>query len=365
MASHDEPKKASGTFSEPPPGAPHQVTQPVGDMTDVLRAKRAQQAALGLPAEEKELAPLKFESRPTISAPSNASSPDPNSTPSSKSDTANSSPSGAATPWTSPHDGPELQVRDRLEANLKKGAGQNRGKPMKVAKVQPKADPEPPVTEQRDPAAATDPDLMGWAEPSTPDLSSSTSETKTSPTEPAELGPIVAPTPYDPNDDPVEAKPTRGQPKPILDRGKQITGGFGDPGGEAFYAPLDGTEVWAIAKRIADELIRRAQNDLRFSMAVVYPRVSVRVVLEVQGFGEERGIAIDRVETYEKNPIDLARTMGEEVCFVVRAGRREVDEAGQPETAPNAMRDEIGAEIPKKQRVQDAGGNWHWIDQRR
>lgn len=151
--------------------------------------------------------------------------------------------------------------------------------------------------------------------------------------------------------------PARGIPHPSGDPGKQITGGFGDLG-EAQYYPLDGIEVRKVSERLIDDLRRRIQDDLRFSIAATYPRVAIRVVLEVQCFAADHSFQIEKrmVPAHEKTPLDVAKQYGDEVVFCVVAQHLEMTDAGQSVTPPNAARAQLGLTIPRKQAVQVPGG---------
>lgn len=143
--------------------------------------------------------------------------------------------------------------------------------------------------------------------------------------------------------------PSRGIPRAIADPGKVITGGFGVQA-DAQYFPLDGSELLSLVYTLMDELAERLRNDLRFGMAICYPRVSARVQVVIEGYTVDQPITIERVmPSHEKTPIEIAAARADDICFIVKAQRREFDDQGQSETPPNAMRDQIGAVIPRKQ----------------
>lgn len=156
--------------------------------------------------------------------------------------------------------------------------------------------------------------------------------------------------------------PSRGIPRAQSDDpGKQVTGGFGDAGAAQYY-PLDGSELLQVVWVLMDEVAKRIVNDLRFSVAATYPRVSAKVQVVIEGFTLDEPINIERVDASgSKTPQVIAEKLADEVVFVVKAHRREFDQFGQPETAPNAMRAEIGAEIPRKQFV-GSGNNRQVVD---
>lgn len=142
--------------------------------------------------------------------------------------------------------------------------------------------------------------------------------------------------------------PSRGIPRPVADPGKQITGGFGSLG-EAQYFALDGTELRAVVEKIAAELIQRLQTDLRFSIAITYPRVSAKLQLVISGYAEDAGFTVEAVASDERTPVEVAKERADQVVFVLEEFRREFDDAGQPENPPDRMRDELGLQKPRKQ----------------
>lgn len=142
--------------------------------------------------------------------------------------------------------------------------------------------------------------------------------------------------------------PSRGIPRHVADPGKQITGGFGSLG-EAQYFALDGTELRAVVEKIAAELIQRIQTDLRFSIAITYPRVSAKLQLVISGYAEDAGFTVEAVSADERTPIEVAKERAEQVVFVLEELRREFDDEGQPENPPDRMRDELGLQKPRKQ----------------
>ena len=145
--------------------------------------------------------------------------------------------------------------------------------------------------------------------------------------------------------------PSRGMPRP-QPLGKEITGGFGAVG-EAQYYAIDGFELAEIVRRQWDELNRRIQNDLRFSMAITYPKLTVTLSLKVEGWAEDAGFAIDKIFSPDKqSPLEVARERADEVVFVLAHAMREFDETGAPENPPDRMRETVGLPIPRKQMVQ-------------
>lgn len=150
--------------------------------------------------------------------------------------------------------------------------------------------------------------------------------------------------------------PSRGVPRPIADPGKRITGGFGDVG-EAQYFPLDGLELKVLIEALLDDLHARIQDDLRFARAMTYPRVRARVEIIVECYAADAGFVIPKIaKPHEKTPIDVARSHADECVFILSSQRQEFDEDNQPQSAPNAIRQELGMGIPRKQSVQTPGG---------
>lgn len=149
--------------------------------------------------------------------------------------------------------------------------------------------------------------------------------------------------------------PSRGIPKPILDPGKQITGGFG-LGGEQQYFPLDGSELRELVRGLLDEINARLANDLRFHLAITYPRVRVRAVVEVEAYAKDQDFTIERIAVQERMPLEVARQYGDQIVFAVVAGRQEFTAEGAAQDPPNRIREELGLPIPAKQQVETPGG---------
>jgi len=152
--------------------------------------------------------------------------------------------------------------------------------------------------------------------------------------------------------------PSRGIPRDILDPGKQITGGFGSAQ-EAQYYPLDGSEAKQLALQLMDQLAARIENDLRFHPAIVYPRLTMRVVIEVEGYTDRGNFDIQQVlmpGTADKTPLEIARTRGDQVAFVLVEQRREFAPDGTIEAPPDLIRDELQLEKPHKQMIQTGAG---------
>lgn len=164
--------------------------------------------------------------------------------------------------------------------------------------------------------------------------------------------------------------PSRGLPTPITDPGKKITGGFGELT-DGQYHPLNGQELKALVEALMDTVHGQLQDDLRFSMALTYPRVRARVQIIVEGYAEADSFAIERLKPEPPNgkpgstPLALAQQLGDQIVFVVVAERREMDDAGNPvaSSAPNALRQELGLEVPRKQRIETPTG-WTLADRK-
>lgn len=155
--------------------------------------------------------------------------------------------------------------------------------------------------------------------------------------------------------------PSRGIPRPIDDPGKAITGGFGHAG-EAQYYPLNGQELLELVRHLMDQLNGRIENDLRFHMAVTYPRIRARVVIEVEGYAEAGNFSIEKIDaSQEKTPIAVARQHGDKIAFAIVEMRQEFSDTGQAEDPPDRLRDELGLEKPRKQMVQ-AGASKIMVD---
>lgn len=153
--------------------------------------------------------------------------------------------------------------------------------------------------------------------------------------------------------------PSRGIPRPSGDPGKAVTGGFGDL--NTAYNPLDGDELKRVVWVLMDELARKVQDDLRFTVAATYPRVRVRAQVVVEAYAQ-MPYTIEAVgKPYDGTPVEYAERIADEGVFVVRARRREFTDGDTVETPADALRVEIGAEIPRKQ-VVGSGNNRQVVD---
>ena len=149
--------------------------------------------------------------------------------------------------------------------------------------------------------------------------------------------------------------PSRGIPQEITDPGKRITGGFGHAG-ESQYFPLDGSELRELVRSLMDKINERIQDDLRFHIAITYPRVRARVVVEIEAYAQDSGFEIEKISEWTKTPLEYARVIADKVAFVVIEGRQEMADDGSAENPPNRVRDELGLPTPHKQQIQTPGG---------
>lgn len=150
--------------------------------------------------------------------------------------------------------------------------------------------------------------------------------------------------------------PSRGVPHPSGDPGKDVTGGWGHAG-EAQYYPLDGSELRVVVDSLLEKLKARILDDLRFTIAITYPRVRARVDITIEGYAEDQDLHIPQVAVpHESTPIDVAKQYGNEIVFVVSAMKEEMTDAGESVTPPNQMRAELGLEIPRKTFVSSPSG---------
>lgn len=154
--------------------------------------------------------------------------------------------------------------------------------------------------------------------------------------------------------------PSRGVPRPILDPGKTITGGFG-PVNEAQYFPLTGEELAELVRSMLDTMNQRIANDLRFSMAITYPRVEVDLQLTFRGWVQDKSEEVVVKKVWDKTPLEVAQECADQAVFVVKVSKAEFDADGQAVDPPDRMRDELGLPKPQKQTVQ-AGGSRMLVD---
>lgn len=139
-------------------------------------------------------------------------------------------------------------------------------------------------------------------------------------------------------------------------------GGFSDVG-EAQYFPLAGNELIPLVGDLTKRLLDQIVNDLRFSIALVYPRLRMRLVLEIEGSEEDRDNAFQIEKVFIPKPgqpgstaLSIARQRADQIVFVVQEVRQEFSEDGQSETPPDQMRNDVGLQIPHKQQILDEFG---------
>lgn len=164
--------------------------------------------------------------------------------------------------------------------------------------------------------------------------------------------------------------PSRGMPRRDPRAGLNVTGGWGDANAGAQYFALSGDDLRTIAQQMLLEIHDRIANDLRFSIALVYPRVSVRASLHIHGFaGGPQSFEIERIRPADvagpggsPAPEAIAQALADEVVFTLIAERREVDDAGDSVAAPDQLRDEFGMERPGKRVVGGTGTNKRMAD---
>lgn len=176
--------------------------------------------------------------------------------------------------------------------------------------------------------------------------------------DPASAAPSARPTPAEPYRPAASDSdsPARGIPTPTADPGKAITGGFG-AAFEAQYFPLAGDELALTLQGLLMQLAEQIPQDLRFTPAVVYPRVRARVEVIVESYAADTDFRITRVlPPHEKTPVEVARTVADEIVFVVVNQRQEFDADGNIESPANAIRAELGVQIPQKQIVETPNG---------
>jgi hypothetical protein len=155
-------------------------------------------------------------------------------------------------------------------------------------------------------------------------------------------------------EDPVNAGPARGIPGTAYSahRSKnplEVTGGFGGGAGE--YFALDGTEIAETIKQLMDELAPQLTSDLRFGVAASYPRYAVKLVVTVEAEAGDQSFDITMIRQKEALPEEIAEQYCDKVVFVLKRERREFDETGEVETPPDALREQLGLEVPGRRIV--------------
>jgi hypothetical protein len=277
---------AVGSFEPPPPNAPHETSQPLKPEALAAMAAKAAKAA----ANEQDLTPLEVMLKKAAASVAGAQSVNPHGVVTAPPHAAPGAPSGSAS---------------LVHAGLADQAGP------------PSPDPS-----------------LDKAGPSGEGVSSPPLSPHALPALPPDA------TPEEIADPVVNARPARGQPKPIGDPGKVITGGWGpDLGASApqYYA-LDGSEIKALAISLMEDLKKEMDRDLRFHLAMTYPQAFVRVTVEVAGATE--GAAIN----------DVAFTLASRIV------RLAVSAADTQETPADLLRDQTGLPKPFKHQVQTTTG---------
>lgn len=139
-------------------------------------------------------------------------------------------------------------------------------------------------------------------------------------------------------------------------------GGFSDLA-DAQYFPLQGDELRELVLALFDDMADRIKNDLRFSMALTYPRVRAIVEIRIEGHAEDNnaGFEIRKIlapKDGEKGgtPDEIASQRADQVVFVVRTLRQEFTPEGESDHPPDAMRDELGLSKPRKQIIETNTG---------
>ncbi len=144
------------------------------------------------------------------------------------------------------------------------------------------------------------------------------------------------------SEDPVTAGPTRGMPRGIpLD--KQVTGGFGMAEAPTYFA-LNGLELREMIDALQGHLKKQVSEDLRFGIALTYPRVAVTLTLKVVAYPVDGSFDLVHEKSFEGTSEAEALTMADRQEFEISAEASDTDE-----TPANQIREELGLEIPMKQ----------------
>ncbi len=149
------------------------------------------------------------------------------------------------------------------------------------------------------------------------------------------------------SDDPVTSGPTRGIPTP-QPVGKEITGGFGVGGGMGAgqYFALNGLEVQEAIAALQGHLAKQVREDLRFSIALTYPRVSLKLKLEVVTYPVDHSFDLEHKHEFEGATEEEAASMAEREAFTIEASVSDSEDS-----PPNLIREELDLEIPQRQLV--------------
>src|SRR6266705_2048961 len=123
--------------------------------------------------------------------------------------------------------------------------------------------------------------------------------------------------------------PSAGQPHPIADPGKVITGGWETPTGSQYFA-LNGDELRILVTDLMARLVEAMGGDLRFSVALTYPQVRATVTLQIDGVSPDAGV--------------------NDVAFTLQATAADTEE-----TPADYHRDQTGQVKPYKRQVGKLG----------
>lgn len=164
------------------------------------------------------------------------------------------------------------------------------------------------------------------------------------------------------SDSPAAGVPRAGASRP----GKEITGGFGAPAQLQYFA-LNGKELLTLLDQQLSAIYQRCENDLRFNEGLCYPRVTMRVVVEVRGFVSDNDFTVERLQLPDapevtRNPIEFCREVADEVAFVLLEEMRETDDAGASVTPPGQVRAELGLPQPGKRRIKQGAAGSTFVD---
>jgi hypothetical protein len=280
----DKKQDATGSFGAPPAHAPKEVTQP---LSPELLAKQAAIAAqnevlLPLPSPPGGGKPMPFPSpipegvslKPSAAAPAPAPAP-------------------AVVPGGEVQ-GPSLPKADEV---LGPGGGQTGTVPLPISAPGDGPSPGPAIP----------PGGVAAVESVTPPAPHAPHQPAASDTD----------------------SPSKGQPTPITDPGKVITGGWGTPTGSQYFA-LNGDELRVLVEDLMTRLRTEMQADLRFSLALTYPQVRATVTVTIDGVSPDAGVNDVRFE------------------LVARA-------ADTQDTPPDYHRDQTGLVKPYKRQVGKQG----------
>jgi hypothetical protein len=104
-------------------------------------------------------------------------------------------------------------------------------------------------------------------------------------------------------------------------------------------------------------------NDLRFSVALCYPRVTARVVIHIEGYAHEMNFDLTRAAEHTKTTVEIAELVGAQpTTFELEGVVAEMTPDGESVMPPNATREALGLTVPRKQRVPMPTGGFAVID---